>query len=88
MTETRVVTAHIPRDLAEQVDAMAARLDRSRGWIVKQALAAWVDQEAERHRMTLEALADVDAGRVVDDHAVQAWADSLATGKPRRPPSA
>jgi predicted transcriptional regulator len=55
---------------------------------VKQALAAWVDQEAERHRMTLEALADVDAGRVVDDHAVQAWADSLATGKPRRPPSA
>jgi predicted transcriptional regulator len=87
MTETRVVTAHIPRSLAEQVDAMAARLDRSRGWIVKQALAAWVDQEAERHRMTLEALADVDAGRVVDDHAVQAWADSLATGKPRRPPS-
>ena len=88
MAETRVVTAHIPRGLAEQVDAMAARLDRSRGWIVKQALAAWVDQEAERHRMTLEALADVDAGRVVDDHAVQAWADSLATGKPRRPPSA
>jgi predicted transcriptional regulator len=85
---TRVVTAHIPQDLAEKVDAMAARLERSRGWVMKQALAAWVDLQEERHRMTLEALADVDAGRVVDQEAVQAWADSLSTEKPLPPPSA
>jgi predicted transcriptional regulator len=24
---------------------MASRLERSRGWVMKQALAAWVDQE-------------------------------------------
>lgn len=47
-----------------------------------QALAAWVDQEEERHRMTLEALEDVDAGRVIDHQAIQAWADSLGTDKP------
>lgn len=41
---------------------------------MKQALAAWVDQEEERHRMTLEALADVDAGR-------------LSTDKPLPPPA-
>ncbi len=33
---------------------MAARLERSRGWVMKQALAAWVDQEEERHRMMLK----------------------------------
>lgn len=33
---TRVVTAHIPRELAEQIDKLAARLDRPKGWIVKQ----------------------------------------------------
>ena len=81
-TETKVLTAHVPASLAEKVDAMAARLERSRGWVMKQALAAWVDQEEERHRMTLEALADVDAGRVIDHQAVQAWADSLGTDKP------
>ena len=43
--DTKVVTAHIPLPLAEKVDRMAARLERSRGWIVKQALAAWIDQE-------------------------------------------
>lgn len=84
---TKVVTAHVPLNLAEKVDAMAARLDRSRGWIVKQALAAWVDQEEERHRMTLDALADVDAGRVIDHRNILAWANSLTTDEPLPPPA-
>lgn len=76
---TKVLTAHVPLPLAEKVDQIAARLERSRGWIVKQALSAWIDQEEERSRLTREALADVDAGRVIDHQAVQAWADSLST---------
>jgi predicted transcriptional regulator len=86
-TEMKVLTAHVPLPLAEKLEAMAARLDRSRGWVMKQALAAWIDQEEERHRLTLEALADVDAGRVIDHQAVQAWADSLGTDKPLPPPA-
>lgn len=85
--ETKVLTAHIPIGLVEKVEALASRLERSRGWVVKQALAAWIDQE-ERHQMTREALADVDAGRVIDHKLVQAWADSLDSEKPLVPPSA
>jgi len=80
--ETKVLTAHVPLQLAEKVDQMATRLDRSRGWIMKQALSAWIEQEEERSRLTREALADVDTGRVIDQQAVQAWADSLGTGEP------
>lgn len=80
--ETKVLTAHIPLPLAEKVDELAGRLDRSRGWIVKQALSAWIDQEEERRRLTLEALADVDAGHVIDHQSVQAWADSLDSDEP------
>ena len=79
---TKVLTAHVPLALAEKVDQLAARQDRSRGWIVKQALSAWIDQEEERSRLTREALAEVDAGRVVAHQAVQAWADSLDTDQP------
>jgi predicted transcriptional regulator len=43
---------------------------------------AWIDMEEERKRLTLEALADVDAGRVIDHQAVQAWAGSLDTDTP------
>ena len=86
MSETKVLTAHVPLELADKVDAMATRLERSRGWVMKQALAAWVDLEEERHRMTLEALVDVDAGRVIDHQAIQAWADSLGSRKSLPPP--
>ena len=81
-TDTRVLTAHVPVLLAEKVDQIAARLERSRGWIMKQALSAWVEQEEERTRLTREALADVDAGHVIDHQAVQAWADSLSSDEP------
>ncbi len=79
---TKVLTAHVPLPLAEKIDQIAARMERSRGWIVKQALSAWIDQEEERNRLTRDALDDVDAGRVIDHQAVQAWADSLSTANP------
>ena len=81
-TETKVLTAHVPMPLANKVDQLAGRLERSRGWVIKQALSAWVEQEEERRRLTNEALADVDAGQVFDHQAVQAWADSLDTDEP------
>jgi predicted transcriptional regulator len=79
---TKVLTAHVPIPLVEKVDQIAARMERSRGWIVKQALSAWVDQEELRRRMTLDAMTDVDAGQVIDHQSVQAWADSLSTDQP------
>jgi predicted transcriptional regulator len=42
--ETKVLTAHVPLPLAENIDEWAARLDRPRGWIMKQALQHWVNQ--------------------------------------------
>ncbi|MFB9061596.1 MULTISPECIES: CopG family ribbon-helix-helix protein [Sphingobium] len=74
--------------MADKIDAPVARIERSRRWIMKQALAAWINQEEERHKMTLEALADVDAGRVIDHQNIQAWADSLATDSQRPTPTA
>lgn len=85
-TETRVITAHVPIPLADQVDRLAEKLERSRAWIMKQALAAWVAQEEERDRMTREAMADVKADRVTDHEAVQAWAESLDSENPLPPP--
>lgn len=81
-SKTRSVTAHVPVELAERVDEIAGRLERSKNWIVRQALSAWLDQEEEHSRLTREGLADVDAGRVIDHQAVQAWAESLSTDKP------
>ncbi len=79
---TRSVTAHVPVDLADRIDEIATRLERSKNWIVRQALTDWLDQEEERNRLTREALADVDAGHVIDHQAISDWADSLGTDSP------
>ena len=78
----KVLTAHVPLSLVEKVDQLASRQEPSRGWIIKQALSAWAEQEEERRKMTLDALEDVDAGRVIEHRAFQAWADSLDTDNP------
>jgi len=85
--ESKAVTAHVPLELAAKVDAIAARRDRSRGWIMKQALTEWVTQEERRYQLTLEALADVDAGKSVDHEEVEKWAESLDTDEPVSLPS-
>jgi predicted transcriptional regulator len=72
--DTRVITAHLPNKLADKLDGLAERLERPRGWIVKEAIAAYVAIEEKRHRLTLEALADVDAGRTLEHAEVEAWA--------------
>ena len=78
---TRVVTSHLPVDLAEKLDGLAERLDRPKGWIVKEAIASYVALEEKRRLLTLEALADVKAGRTHDHAEIEAWAAALDAPK-------
>lgn len=80
--ETRVLTAAIPAELAEKLATMAAERDQSPDAIVRQALSAWVEDEEERYRLTLKAIAQVEAGQHVDHHEVVAWVNSLGTDSP------
>lgn len=79
---TRIITTHVPVEMAEKLDELAANYDSSCGWIVKQALAAIIEQEENRYQMLLQGLADVDAGRVVDHEDVLKWVNSLNSDTP------
>ena len=81
--DTRVVTTHLPEELARKLDGLAERLDRPKGWVVKAAIESFVALEDQRYRLTLEALADVDAGRTLDHAEVETWAAKLERPKQR-----
>ena len=85
--DTRVVTARIPLSLADRVDEYADQMHKSRDWIIRHALVDWVGWQDKKHRMTLEALAAVEAGWFVDDAQVEAWIESLDTDNPLPPPT-
>ena len=71
----RVVTAKLPDDLVSQMDEIADRIDRSKSWIVRQAVAEWLAEEQRRHELTLEALKDVDEGRTIPHEEVLAMVE-------------
>jgi|CXWL01.1.fsa_nt_gi predicted transcriptional regulator len=80
----RVLTAHVPQALAREVDALAEQFDRPRGWIMNEALTLYVELERERHQLTLEALAEVDAGSTVAHEEIETWAASLKKSRRSR----
>lgn len=79
---TRVVTAHIPDQLARKLDSLAERLERPRGWLIKEAIEGYLALAEERHRQTLAALAEVKSGATIDHVEVSTWVKDLAA--PRR----
>lgn len=73
MTDTgRVVTAKLPGALVSRLDEVADRIDRSKSWIVRQAVSEWLAEEQRRYELTLEALKSVDEGRTLSHEEVLA----------------
>jgi len=58
--EGRVVTAKLPDELVSHLDEVADRLDRSKSWIIREAVSEWLAEERRRYELTLEALREVD----------------------------
>jgi predicted transcriptional regulator len=67
----RVVTAKLPEDLVLRMDEIAERIDRSKSWIVRQALMEWLAEEQRRYELTLEALKSVDEGRTFTQEEIE-----------------
>lgn len=67
----RVVTAKLPDDLVSRMDEVADRIDRSKSWIVRQAVTEWLAEEQRRYELTLEALQSVDEGRTFTQEEIE-----------------
>jgi len=76
------LTVRIPQPLAERISELSERSQTPVDSIVELAMSQWADREEKIYQMTLEGLADVDAGRVVDHSEIKAWIDSLDKENP------
>jgi predicted transcriptional regulator len=68
----RVVTVNLPNELFSRIGAVAARIDRTKSWIVREAVSQWVEEEERRYELTLEALQSVDEGHTISHEEVLA----------------
>ncbi len=79
--EGRVVTAKLPEELAARLDKAGERIERSKSWIIRQAVAEWLAEEQRRDELTREALAQVDAGETFTHEEVLAMVEQRKRGR-------
>jgi predicted transcriptional regulator len=79
----RVVTAKLPDDLVTEMDEVAGRIDRSKSWIVRQAVTEWLADERRRYELTLEAMNSMDEGRSFSQEEVERHFDARRKARAR-----
>ncbi len=74
-----VTSVRIHDDLKARLEKVSKKLRHSKGWIMNEALREYLDHqdlEEQRWKETLEALEDIESGRVVDGKKVMTWLKS------------
>lgn len=77
----------IPDDLRQEVDALARASKRSRSFLVKEALQAYVDEQKAYREAIEEAIREADeGGEFISWEATERWLKSWGTGNELPPP--
>jgi predicted transcriptional regulator len=77
MSQTVTLSARVPPEFRDQVDALAQALGRDRAWVVEEAVRRFVQSEQEFMTAVERGRADIAAGRFVDHEDVEADLDRI-----------
>ncbi|WP_084584566.1 CopG family ribbon-helix-helix protein [Sphingomonas azotifigens] len=80
MSKTAVITGRVPEALSDQLDRLAERMDRSRSWVVSQAIEAFVAAETQLLDSLDEAERQIDRGEFRTQAQMEEWVTELRRG--------
>jgi predicted transcriptional regulator len=86
-----VTTVRLQPEVESGLEAMAAKLQRSKNWLINQAIREFVarqELEQSRWKETLAAMESVAQGQVVSDEAVHAWLETWGSAEELPSPQA
>ncbi len=82
-----LTSVRLPPELSARLDELTERLQRTRSWVINEAVREYVvraDDEQERWGQTLAALESVKAGRLIDGESVDRWLDGWGKTSPTK----
>ncbi len=85
-----VTTVRLQPDIEQHLEAIASRLQRSKGWVINQALEEYIAKqklEQERWQQTLDAMESAAQGRVAEASDVHDWLSSWGTENEKDAPA-
>lgn len=77
-----ITSVRLNEDIEKPLDVLAKKLDRSKSYLINQAVREFVARESvadERWEDTLRALDSVRRGDLIEDSEVNAWLNSWGT---------
>ncbi|MCC5878313.1 MAG: ribbon-helix-helix protein, CopG family [Idiomarina sp.] len=86
-----VTTVRLQAEVEQQLEAIASKLQRSKGWVINQALAEYIEKqqlEQARWKQTLEAMESAAQGKIADASEVHSWLNSWGTEHEQDAPEA
>jgi len=78
------ITIRTDAELAAQVAALAAAMDRSRNWVIEAALREYVQAQAWQIEGIKEAMGSLDKGEGIPHEQVMAEMEALLSGRGSR----
>ena len=83
-----VVKARLDRDILGQLDELAAEMQRSRSYLIAEAVREFVELEYPHLRAVRQAEADFEAGRYYTHEEALKWVADLKAGRAPKLPVA
>lgn len=84
-----ITSVRLSPEVEEQLAAVAERARRTKSWLINEAVKDYLGrlgEDEKRWQETLEALASVRAGRVVDGDDLMEWIASWGRKAEKKPP--
>ncbi|RKZ99841.1 MAG: transcriptional regulator [Gammaproteobacteria bacterium] len=84
-----VTSVRLSSEIEKPLKQLSQKLDRSKSYIINQALKEYIQRQAmenSRWSETLEALNSVKSGNLINSNEVHDWLDSWGTSNEKSPP--
>jgi predicted transcriptional regulator len=79
------ITIRTDPELVAKVEALAAAMDRSRNWVIEDAIRQYVEAQAWQTEGIKEAMASLDKGEGIPHEEVMAEMEALLSGRDAKP---
>jgi predicted transcriptional regulator len=79
----------LDEDLHEKLDSTAFRLNKTKGWLINQAVRQYIEREELKARILSEtelAIADIQAKRIISGEEVLNWLKTWGTATESKAP--
>lgn len=84
-----IISVRLNEDIEKPLDSLAKKLDRSKSYLINQAIREFVARQSvedERWEETKQAIESVKKGKLIAESEVNAWLNSWGTEQSKKPP--